>query len=140
MEDGSLQSRGEYLRSVAAKLRGIANGLRFDFRRADQLRSLADGFERFAERLEQDAGPDKAQGRAAPLRSRGRCPTSAMVLRRCSCSKHGRSRCALLATCCSDPSREDLQVGPMIDEEPVITGDELRRICAVIRRERPETL
>ena len=60
VEEGSLQSRVEYLRSVAAKLRGIANGLRFDFRRADQLRSLADGFERFAERLEQEAGADKA--------------------------------------------------------------------------------
>ena len=58
--DGSLQSRVEYFHSVAAKLRGIANGLRFDFRRADQLRSLADGFERFAKRLEQEADADKA--------------------------------------------------------------------------------
>jgi len=47
--------------AVAAKLRNIANGLRYDFRRADQLRSLAAGFERFAERLEQEALADKSR-------------------------------------------------------------------------------
>jgi hypothetical protein len=44
---------------VADRLRGIAAGLRYDFRRADQLRALADGFERFANRLEQEAGGAK---------------------------------------------------------------------------------
>jgi len=55
MDCSSPQSRPEYLRSVADRLRGIANGLRYDFRRADQLRALADGFDRFATRLEQKA-------------------------------------------------------------------------------------
>jgi hypothetical protein len=59
VDEESLQSRVEYFRSVADTLRGIANRLRFDFRRADQLRSLADGFERFAARIEQEAGADK---------------------------------------------------------------------------------
>ena len=59
MEDGSLQSRVAYLRSVANTLRGIADRLQYDFRRADQVRSLADGFARFAERLEQEADADK---------------------------------------------------------------------------------
>ena len=53
MEDGSLQSRAAYLRGVADRLRGIASGLQYDFRRADQLRSF--GFERFAARLEHEA-------------------------------------------------------------------------------------
>ena len=55
VEDESLQSRAAYLRGVADTLRGIASGLQYDFRRADQLRSLADGFERFAARLEHEA-------------------------------------------------------------------------------------
>jgi hypothetical protein len=59
MDHSSPQSRPEYLRSVAERLRGIAEGLRYDFRRADQLRALADGFERFAARLEQEAGGAK---------------------------------------------------------------------------------
>ena len=37
----------------------------------------------------------------------------------------------------SDPKRQDAQVGQMVDEEPVLSGDELRRICAIIRGERP---
>ena len=41
MDHSSPQSRPEYLRSVADRLRGIANGLRYDFRRADQLRAPA---------------------------------------------------------------------------------------------------
>lgn len=60
MSDGSLQSKVEYMRSVAVTLRALANQLRYDFRRADQLRALADGFDRFAQRLEQEADPDKA--------------------------------------------------------------------------------
>jgi hypothetical protein len=54
-ETAALQSRAEHFRSVAHRLRGIANGLSNDLRRADQLRALADGFERFAARIEQDA-------------------------------------------------------------------------------------
>ena len=59
MDDGSVQPKIEYLRSVAVTLRGLANQLRYDFRRANQLRALADGFERFAARLEQEAGADQ---------------------------------------------------------------------------------
>src|SRR5205814_2311970 len=44
MDDDTPEARVEYLRGVAEKLRGIANQLRFDLRRADQLRALADGF------------------------------------------------------------------------------------------------
>jgi hypothetical protein len=40
---------------VAETLRGIAAQLRYDLRCADQLRALADGFERFASRLTQEA-------------------------------------------------------------------------------------
>jgi len=58
MDDSAPQARVEYLRGVADTLRGIANQLRFDLRRADQLRALADGFERMASRLEQEAGAD----------------------------------------------------------------------------------
>ena len=59
MEDNSLESRAAYFLSVAERLRGIAAGLRYDLRRADQLRALADGFERFAARLEQEAGAEE---------------------------------------------------------------------------------
>jgi hypothetical protein len=55
MDDSAPQSRVEYFRGVAETLRGIANQQRYDFRRADQLRALADGFERMANRLEQEA-------------------------------------------------------------------------------------
>jgi hypothetical protein len=44
-----------------------------------------------------------------------------------------RAACEML----SDPSRQDVQVGPMLDEVPVLSGDDLRRICAVIRGGRP---
>ena len=47
-----------------------------------------------------------------------------------------RAACEMLG----DPNRQDVQVGPMVDEEPVIARDELRRICAVIRGERPPSL
>jgi len=56
MVDDTPQTRVEYLRGVADTLRGIANQLRFDLRRADQLRALADGFDRMASRLEREAG------------------------------------------------------------------------------------
>ena len=41
---------------AAKTLRDIAARLPYDVRRADQLRALADGFERFAARLEGEAG------------------------------------------------------------------------------------
>jgi hypothetical protein len=43
-----------------------------------------------------------------------------------------RSACEMIG----DPNRQDVQVGPMVDEEPALSGDELRRICAIIREER----
>jgi hypothetical protein len=58
MDDSAPQSRVEYFRGVAETLRGIANQLRYDLRRADQLRALADGFERMANRLQQEVGAD----------------------------------------------------------------------------------
>ena len=56
MDDEVPRSRAEYFRGVADTLRGIAAQLRYDVRRGDQLRALADGFERFAIRLEQEVG------------------------------------------------------------------------------------
>ena len=56
---GFASIEGGDFRSVADTLRGIANGLQYEFRRADQLRSLADGFDRFATRIEQETGTDK---------------------------------------------------------------------------------
>jgi hypothetical protein len=42
---------------------------------------------------------------------------------------------AIRAACnmIGDPNRQDVQVGPMVDAEPALSGDELRRICAMIR-------
>ena len=56
MDDEAPQSRAAYFRGVAKTLRDIAARLPYDVRRADQLRALADGFERFAVRLEGEAG------------------------------------------------------------------------------------
>ena len=56
VDDESLADRAQHFRDVAAKLRSLAaTQLKYDIRRADQLRALADGFERFAERLELQA-------------------------------------------------------------------------------------
>jgi hypothetical protein len=55
LDDNSPQARAAYFRGVAETLRGTAAQLRYDLRRADQLRALADGFERFAGRLTQEA-------------------------------------------------------------------------------------
>ena len=52
------QSRVAYFLGVAETLRETATGLRFDLRRRDQLLALADGFERFARRLEREAEAD----------------------------------------------------------------------------------
>jgi len=53
--DDELLARAEHFRGVADQLRRLADQLRYDFRRADQLRALAAGFERFAIRLEEEA-------------------------------------------------------------------------------------
>jgi hypothetical protein len=55
VDDPSPQSRVEYLRGVAEHLRGLAAQMRYDLRRGNQILALADGFERFAQRLEQQA-------------------------------------------------------------------------------------
>jgi hypothetical protein len=55
VDESSPGSRIAYFRGVAETLRGIAEQLRFEPRRRDQLLALADGFERFAVRLEQEA-------------------------------------------------------------------------------------
>jgi hypothetical protein len=52
MSKGDLVARIAEYRETAEALRGIAEQLRFDPRRSNQLRALADGFERFAIRLE----------------------------------------------------------------------------------------
>ena len=54
-DDETPQSRVAYLRGVADMLRGLAAEQRYDLRRRDQLLALADGFERFARRLEREA-------------------------------------------------------------------------------------
>ena len=54
MDEGSPEDRIAYFRGVAETLRGIAEQLRFDPRRRNQLQALADGFERFAARLEEE--------------------------------------------------------------------------------------
>jgi len=52
MPEDDLAARITRHRETAETLRGIAEQLRFDPRRANQLRALADGFERFALLLE----------------------------------------------------------------------------------------
>ena len=47
-------ARAEHFRRVAENLRGLATATRYDFRRRNLL-ALADGFARFADRLEQEA-------------------------------------------------------------------------------------
>jgi hypothetical protein len=54
MDDNSPQARAAHFRSVADQLRRLANQLQYDIRRKDQILALADGFERFGERLEMD--------------------------------------------------------------------------------------
>ena len=53
MGDNSPQARAIYFRGVAQSLREIANRVRFDWKRKNQILALADGFERFADRLAQ---------------------------------------------------------------------------------------
>lgn len=54
MEDDSAAAKAEHFRSVAARLRQIANRQQFDPRRRNQLLALAEGFERHAERFERE--------------------------------------------------------------------------------------
>jgi hypothetical protein len=51
-------ARAEHFKGVAAQLRTLADQIRYDFRRRNQLLALADGFERFAKRLELQATAD----------------------------------------------------------------------------------
>ncbi len=53
MLEDDLGARIARYRETAETLRGIAEQLRFDLRRGNQLRALADGFERIAMRLEE---------------------------------------------------------------------------------------
>jgi hypothetical protein len=55
VDEETPEDRVAYFRGVAATLRGIAEKLRYEPRRRDQLLALADGFERFAARIEQEA-------------------------------------------------------------------------------------
>ena len=54
MDEPSPESRVAYFRGVAETLRGIADRLRFEPSRREQLLALANGFERFAARLEEE--------------------------------------------------------------------------------------
>jgi len=49
------EDRVAHFREVAERLRGIAEKMRFEPQRREQLLALADGFERFAARLKQEA-------------------------------------------------------------------------------------
>ena len=58
MDDCSPEDRAAYLHGVAETFRGIADTLRFDPRRRDQVLALAAGLEWFAHRLEQQLAAD----------------------------------------------------------------------------------
>jgi hypothetical protein len=58
VDDETPLARAEHFRRVAENLRGLATETRYDFRRKGQLLALADGFARFADRLEQEAEAD----------------------------------------------------------------------------------
>jgi hypothetical protein len=53
-----LNPEQEHFRGVAEKLRGLAAQMPYDIRGRDQLLALADGFERFAERLDLQAADE----------------------------------------------------------------------------------
>ncbi len=54
MPEDDLAAKIARYRETVETLRGIAEQLRFDPRRGNQLRALADGFERFAMSLERE--------------------------------------------------------------------------------------
>jgi hypothetical protein len=58
MDDDSDSARAAHFRSVARELREIGGDIRFEERRKQQLLALADGFDRFAERLERGGGSE----------------------------------------------------------------------------------
>jgi hypothetical protein len=59
VDDETPQARAEHFRGVAENLRALASSnFQFDFRRRDQLLALADGFQRFADRLELQAADE----------------------------------------------------------------------------------
>jgi hypothetical protein len=58
MPVGTEEPGGAKFRDIAAELRRIAASLRFDLRRGAQLLALADGFDRFAERLDREQSED----------------------------------------------------------------------------------
>ena len=62
MDDETPEASAEHFRGVAKQLRTLAEKTRYDIRRNDQLLALADGFERFADRLQQEAGTDTKSG------------------------------------------------------------------------------
>ena len=53
-DDITPEDRASHFRSVAARLREIANEIQFNARGRNQLLALADGFERYAARFETD--------------------------------------------------------------------------------------
>jgi len=55
VDDEAPAARAEHFSDVAAQLRSLADQIRYDFGRRNQLLALADGFERFAARLQQQA-------------------------------------------------------------------------------------
>jgi hypothetical protein len=59
MDDESPQSKAAHFRSFAQTLQGTANKL-LDLRRRAQLLALADGFERYADGIEQAAADGAA--------------------------------------------------------------------------------
>jgi hypothetical protein len=65
MPEGTEEPAGAKFRGIAAELRRIAASLRFDLGRAAQLNALADGFDRFAERLDREGS--QGSGRRAIL-------------------------------------------------------------------------
>ena len=51
------EAQQAYYRATAEKLRQIADALTYDIRKRDQLRALAAGFERAADRMASEAEP-----------------------------------------------------------------------------------
>jgi len=59
VDDETPQARAQHFRAVANNLRALAaSNFHYDFCRRDQLLALADGFHRFADRLELQGAED----------------------------------------------------------------------------------
>ena len=52
IDDSEQQARATFYRETARTLRRLAAEIRYDFRRQSQLGALADGFDRYADRVE----------------------------------------------------------------------------------------